>query len=97
MLNTLFLIGEGLLDIAHLLYLSRRYIIANKADYYRLLLNVTREQAWEPWVIYILKGVQETAAWTTEKIAAIRELQTTTIAHVKKAAPARSTAVNLST
>lgn len=84
-LNTLFLIGEGLLTLP-ILYLSR-YIIANKADYYRLLLNVTRAQAWEPWILYVLKGVEETAAWTTEKIAAIRVLQATTIQHVKKAAP----------
>ena len=84
-LNTLFLIGEGLLTLP-ILYLSR-YIIANKADYYRLLLDVTRTQAWEPWILYVLKGVQETAAWTTAKIAAIRVLQATTIQHVRKAAP----------
>jgi Fic family protein len=84
-LNTLFLIEEGLLTLP-ILYLSR-YIIANKADYYRLLLEVTRARAWEPWILYVLKGVQETAAWTTKKIAAIRDLQATTIDHVKKAAP----------
>lgn len=84
-LNSLFLIQEGLLTLP-ILYLSR-YIIANKADYYRLLLDVTREQAWEAWVLYILKGVEETAMWTTAKIAAIRALQTMTVDHVKKAAP----------
>jgi len=26
-----------------------RYIIANKADYYRLLFAVTRDGAWAPW------------------------------------------------
>jgi Fic family protein len=45
-INTLFLIQEGLLGLP-ILYLSR-YIIAHRADYYRLLLDVTREQAWEP-------------------------------------------------
>jgi Fic family protein len=84
-LNSLFLVQEGLLTLP-ILYLSR-YIIANKADYYRLLLDVTREQAWEPWIAYILKGVEETATWTTEKIAAIRALQAMTIEHVRKAAP----------
>ncbi len=84
-LNTLYLIGEELLTLP-ILYLSR-YFIASKADYYRLLLDVTREQAWEPWILYVLKGVQGTAVWTTQKIAAIRELQATTIGHVKKAAP----------
>lgn len=84
-LNSLFLVQEGLLTLP-ILYLSR-YIIANKADYYRLLLDVTRKQAWEPWITYILKGVEETATWTTEKIATIRALQAMTIEHVRKAAP----------
>ena len=84
-LNSLFLIQEGLLTLP-ILYLSR-YIIANKADYYRLLIGVTREQAWEAWVLYILKGVEETATWTTAKIAAIRSLQAMTVEHVKHAAP----------
>jgi Fic family protein len=84
-LNTLFLIEEGLLTLP-ILYLSR-YIIANKADYYRLLLDVTRTQAWEPWILYVVKGVEETATWTTEKIAAIRALQAMTVDHARKAAP----------
>ena len=84
-LNSLFLVQEELLTLP-ILYLSR-YIIANKADYYRLLLDVTRKQAWEPWIVYVLKGVEETAAWTTQKIAAIRALQTMTIENVRKAAP----------
>ncbi len=84
-LNSLFLIEQGLLTLP-ILYLSR-YIIANKADYYRLLLDVTRKRAWEPWVIYILKGVEETAMWTTAKVAAIRALQATTIEHVRRSAP----------
>ena len=36
------------------------------------LLGVTRNDAWEEWLIYILKGVEETATWTTAKIAAVR-------------------------
>jgi Fic family protein len=31
--------------------------------------------------------VEDTASWTTQKIAAIRALQTSTIEHVRKAAP----------
>ena len=84
-LNSLFLVSEGLLTLP-ILYLSR-FIIAHKADYYRLLLDVTRRQAWEPWILYMLKGVQETATWTTSKIAAIRTLQAITIEHVRTAAP----------
>jgi len=84
-LNSLFLVSEGLLTLP-ILYLSR-FIIAHKADYYRLLLDVTRRHAWEPWILYMLRGVQETAAWTTGKIAAIRALQVATIDHVRSAAP----------
>ena len=80
-LNSLYLIQENLLTLP-ILYLSR-YIIQHKADYYRLLLGVTRDYAWEPWILYVLKGVEETATWTTAKIAAIRELQAHTIEHVK--------------
>lgn len=84
-LNSLYLIQEELLTLP-ILYLSR-YIIRNKADYYRRLLGVTREEAWEPWLIYLLQGVEETAHWTTAKISAIRSLTALTIAHVKHAAP----------
>jgi len=71
-LNILFLVEHGLLD-SPILYLSR-YVIQNKAAYYRLLQNVTREQDWAPWIQFILSGVEETCIWTTDKIKAIREL-----------------------
>lgn len=84
-LNSLFLIQEGLLSLP-ILYLSR-YIIQNKADYYRLLLQVTRKNDWESWLLYIIKGVEETANWTTAKIAAIRALSEHTAGHVREQLP----------
>jgi Fic family protein len=84
-LNSLFLIEQDLLTLP-ILYLSR-YIIAHKADYYSLLLDVTRLGAWEPWIVYVLKGVEETSRWTIAKIAAIRALREATTVHVRKAAP----------
>jgi len=84
-LNSLFLIQENLLTLP-ILYLSR-FIIQHRPDYYRLLLKVTREQAWEEWVLYILKGVEETATWTTGKIAAIRELSAHTVDFVRAKRP----------
>ncbi len=80
-LNILFLIGEGLLDIP-VLYLSR-HIIRNKDDYYRLILDVTAQGAWEPWILYMLTAVEETAKWTTRKIRAIKQLIDHTSAHVR--------------
>ncbi len=79
--NSLFLIQEGLLTLP-ILYLSR-YIIQHKSDYYHLLLQVTREQAWEDWIIFLLKGVEETATWTTNKIAAIKALSDHTTEYVR--------------
>jgi len=84
-LNILFLIQEGLLSLP-ILYLSR-YVIAHKADYYRLLLEVTQQQAWEPWLLFMLRAVEETANWTTAKIMAIRELSDSTAALVRDRLP----------
>lgn len=84
-LNSLFLISEGLLTLP-ILYLSR-YVIAHKQDYYRLLLEVTRDEAWEPWVLFILQGVEETALWTRQKIDAIRLLLAHTTDYVRDKAP----------
>ena len=80
-LNQLMLVEQGLLDLP-VLYLSR-YIIGNKADYYRLLLSVTRDATWEKWILYMLAGVRETAAWTVEKIQAIHNLMGHTAEHVR--------------
>ena len=84
-LNSLFLVEQGLLPLP-ILHLSR-YLIANKADYYRLLLAVTREGAWEPWLLYMLRAVEDTATWTTAKIGAIRALATHTTDHVRRQLP----------
>jgi Fic family protein len=84
-INSLFLIQENLLTLP-ILYMSR-YIIANKADYYRLLLKVTRENDWQSWLLYMIKGVEETAQWTTDKIAAIRELSEHTTEYVRERLP----------
>jgi Fic family protein len=84
-LNSLFVVEQALLPLP-ILYLSR-YIIANKPDYYRLLLAVTRDQAWEDWVLYMLQAVEETALWTTAKIAAIRALSASTVEHVRRRLP----------
>ena len=65
-----------------ILYLSRA-IIARKADYYRLLLEITSEGAWEPWLIFMLQAVEETARSTTAKIAAIRQLSEYTVSYVR--------------
>ncbi len=61
-INILYLVIKELLDIP-ILYLSR-YVIRNKGDYYRLLQEVRVSNSWEEWVLFMLKGVEETAEQT---------------------------------
>ncbi len=72
-LNVLMLVEAGLLRLP-VLYLSR-YIIDTKSDYYRLLLAVTAESAWEEWLLYVLTGIELTSRDTLRKVTAIRALQ----------------------
>lgn len=78
-LNILYLVEQGLLDIP-VVYLSH-YIIEHKKDYYRLLRDVTEEQEWESWVLFMLSAVEETSIRTYQRILAIRHLleETTTL------------------
>ena len=71
-LNLLHLVEQGLLDIP-VLYLSR-HILRNKAGYYSGLQSVTETGAWEPWLLFMLGGVTDTARWTMNKIVAVRAL-----------------------
>jgi Fic family protein len=80
-INSLFLIQEDLLTLP-ILYLSR-YIIKNRAEYYDLLQKVTSEGAWELWILYILKGVEEMANWTTAKIDAVEALSEHTKRYIR--------------
>jgi Fic family protein len=69
-LNVLYLVKEGLLDIP-VLYLSS-HIVRTKADYYRLLQTVRVEERWEEWVLYMLEAVEQTAVQTIATIEAIK-------------------------
>ncbi|OJU40722.1 MAG: addiction module protein [Microbacterium sp. 69-10] len=72
-LNVLQLVEAGLLR-EPILYLSR-FIIQSKDEYYRLLLSVTAEEAWENWILFVLRGIEETAVRTLSKIDRIQTLQ----------------------
>lgn len=84
-LNLLFLISESLLDLP-ILYLSR-YIIQHKQEYYRLLMKVTTENAWEEWILYMLEAVHSTAEWTSAKIKAICDLIEKTREQIRRQTP----------
>ncbi len=69
-LNVLYLVREGLLDIP-VLYLNS-HIVRTKADYYRLLQTVREQDCWEEWVLYMLEAVEQTATQTIATIHAIK-------------------------
>ena len=73
----LYLIITDLLDLP-ILYLSR-YITHNKSDYYRLIQeirdkNTDNSKEWESWILFMLKGIEETAAQTIELIKQLSTL-----------------------
>lgn len=83
--NILYLIQSGLLSLP-ILYLSR-FILERRNDYYSLLRSVTAEGNWESWILFILEAVENTANWTTKKIAVVRELIETTKAWIREKLP----------
>lgn len=71
-INILYLILQKLQTLP-ILYLSN-YIIKNKPDYYKLLQNVRDKNLWEDWIMFIIKGVEQTANETIELIIKIKDL-----------------------
>ena len=72
-INILMMIQAGLIS-EPILYPSR-YIIRTKNDYYQLLSDITSEDGWEPWILYMLVAIERTATSTLKKVAGIRETQ----------------------
>jgi Fic family protein len=71
-INILYLVQKGLLHLP-VLYLSQ-YIIKHKSDYYRLLQEVRDEGKWEEWILFMLDGIEKTAAASVTLITSIKEL-----------------------
>jgi len=71
-LNILYLVAKGLLDLP-VLYLSG-YIIRSKGEYYSQLQDVRDTGNWEPWLLYMLEGISQTAQTTIQLIHKIRTL-----------------------
>lgn len=69
-INILYLVAKDLLDLP-VLYLSR-YIIQHKTDYYHQLQQVRETGEWEPWLLYILEGIVQTAKSTISLIKGIK-------------------------
>lgn len=76
-MNILYLIQTDILDLP-ILYLSR-FITHHKAEYYRLLQAIRDKQGdnfkeWEEWILFILKGIEETADFTIDMVKGISTL-----------------------
>ena len=74
-INILYLVISGLLDVP-VLYFSR-YITANKNSYYSLIQSIrnsdaaANEQCWNNWILFMLKGIEQTAATTVNIVKGI--------------------------
>jgi len=86
-INILYLTFTGLLSLP-VLYLSKA-IIERKSEYYRLLREVTEKQKWEPWILFMLEAVEETAEFTRKRILAIRDLMEETMQKAREKLPRR--------
>jgi Fic family protein len=71
-INMLYLVGQELLDLP-VLYLSG-YLIQTKHDYYQKLQVVRDKSEWEPWLLYMLEGIVQTAQATIKLIKNIKQL-----------------------
>jgi Fic family protein len=74
-INILYLILEKLQNLP-ILYISN-YIIKNKSDYYRLLQEVREKNNWEEWLLFMIKGVEQTSKETIDLIIQILDLMMT--------------------
>lgn len=73
-MNILYLILNELQTLP-ILYLSS-YIIEHKPDYYRLLQEVRDNNNWEEWLLFMIKGVEQTSIDTIKLIVEIKSLMT---------------------
>jgi Fic family protein len=81
----LYLLLKEYLEIP-ILYLSS-FIIKNKTKYYKLLRNVTKNDEWEEWILFILKGIEITSKETIVKIKQIKSLIDENIEYIKDKLP----------
>lgn len=84
-LSVLMLLDADLLELP-VLYLSRS-IIERKQEYYGLLFAVTFQGAWEDWILWMLRGVEQAAQAGTERIRRIQELKRRTEARIQEELP----------
>lgn len=81
----LYLKLEKLLDTPAI-YLSE-YIIKNKADYYKKLREVTENNDWESWILYMLEMVEYTAKKGLKRLKDVTTLMEQMTLEIKEVLP----------
>lgn len=81
----LYLKMERLLDVPAI-YLSE-YIIRNKTDYYTKLKNVTENNDWESYIIYMLDMIETTARKGLIRLGMVNSLMESMTEEIKKVLP----------
>jgi len=84
-INILYLVLKNYLDIP-ILFLSK-YILENKNDYYVKLRNVTINNEWEEWILFMLEAIRQTSISSQQKIEKILNLMDETKKKIKEKAP----------
>ena len=86
LINMLYLVMKNKLDLP-ILYLSK-YIIRNKNEYYELLKKCNKDiHNIEDFIIYMLKGIEETSEFTINFIKKINESIESTCTKLKEKLP----------
>lgn len=62
-------------------------IIKNKSAYYRLIQDVRTNGEWEEWIVYILRGIEETAEEILRLVKRINAEVDTMSAEIKEKLP----------
>jgi Fic family protein len=63
------------------------YINKNRADYYRLLREVTSSNNWKDWTLFILSAIEEQSKETTSTVVKIKDLMQEYRTEIKSVLP----------
>ena len=65
LINAVYLAEQKLTDLP---ILHSRYILRHRREYYRLLQHTRKTNDWEPWIVWMLDGVRDTAEWIVKTL-----------------------------
>ena len=86
LINLLYLTEQELTDLPIICH--SRYILRSRPTYYKLLDSTRRTDDWEPWVLWMLDGVRDTAEWLTHTLQHQAAIAERAIARYRESKPA---------